>query len=296
MTSPCADYMFRNNAVGIDENIIIRWLKNNTKNWEFQEELSDDGYLHYQGRFSLIKKRRKAEIASKLFPFENWNGFNWWKPTHDLENNYSLKADTRTRGPWSSNDKEIYIPRQYRNRLDKLYPFQKTIWDSQNTFDDRSINLIYCPEGNKGKSTIASLMELHNCGIDLPSVNDYKELVQAVCDICESQELHNPKTLHIDLPRALDKTRLFGMISAIEQIKKGKLFDFRYKYKVWWIDSPQIWVYSNWLIDTNMLSKDRWKIWTINDNLELIKYENKPLQSSIEDGAPTANGNNQLKI
>jgi len=75
------------------------------------------------------------------------------------------------------------------------------------------------------------------------------------------------------MPRAIDKTRLYGMYSAIEQVKKGKLFDIRYNYKAWWIDSPQIWVFTNHLPDLNLLSGDRWRIWVINDDKILEKYQ-----------------------
>jgi hypothetical protein len=61
------------------------------------------------------------------------------------------------------------------------------------------------------------------------------------------------------------------MFTAIEQIKKGKLYDFRYSYKTFWIDSPQIWVFCNWLPDTSYLSMDRWKVWNINDAKEFVE-------------------------
>ncbi|WP_445772263.1 hypothetical protein, partial [Rheinheimera sp.] len=57
-----------------------------------------------------------------------------------------------------------------------------------------------------------------------------------------------------------------------EQIKKGKLYDTRYKYQEYWIDSPQIWVFSNIEPDLSMLSLDRWRIWTINEQQQLERY------------------------
>ena len=186
---------------------------------------------------------------------------------------YVMKEDTRLEGPFNDRDAkvEIYIPRQYRDKLSTLRPFQKQIWDSANDFNDRIINMIYCPSGNAGKSTIASLCELFGRGIDLPPCNDAEKLIQSCCDICEGKNVRNPSPIFVDLPRAMNKDRLNGIYTAIEQIKKGKLFDLRYKYKEYWIDSPTIWVFSNIEPDTSMLSSDRWVIWELDDNFNLVR-------------------------
>lgn len=235
----------------------------------FQLEKGDSGYIHYQGSFSLVKKRRKAELLKlltvqfeHLAPLTNTSlqegGFN-----------YFMKADTREDGPWSDKDEEQYIPRQYRHIT--LYPWQEDVIEISRKFDTRTINMIYDPVGNIGKSTVASITELMFKGIDLPPVNDYKELIQVACDICMAKKVRDPSPIMVDMPRAMNKDKLFGIYSAIEQIKKGKLYDMRYHYKEWWIDSPAIWVFSNMEPDLNLLSKDRWKIWRVQD-LKLIPY------------------------
>lgn len=282
MTSPVAQYDFRINAVGLSEEVIKRSLKRIAKHWVFQEEQGDGGYLHYQGRFSLVKKRRRAELMKLWKDLELEMSLpNYLEPTTSGEFkstsfSYAMKEDTRTRGPWSDSDNEVYIPRQYRGLLDKLYPFQKVIFDSSSIFEPRIINLIYCKDGNQGKSTIAALCELFAKGIDLPPVNDAEKLLQSCCDICIAKNVRDPSPIFVDLPRAMDKTRLTGIFTAIEQIKKGKLYDLRYNYKEWWIDSPAIWVFSNIEPDLDMLSRDRWRVWTINLYKELIPYVCEP--------------------
>lgn len=191
-------------------------------------------------------------------------------------NCYAGKVQTRTRGPWTDKDAEpAYIPRQYRDKMNSLYPFQKFIFDSAKEFDDRIINMIFCPSGNVGKSTIASLCELFGKGIDLPPVNDADRLIQSCCDICMAKQIRDPSPIFVDLPRAMNKDRLNGIYTAIEQIKKGKLYDLRYTYKEWWIDSPTIWVFSNIEPDMMLLSKDRWRIWKV-VNKELVPYVPEP--------------------
>lgn len=268
---------FRINADELDSRVIINSLKIIAKRFCFQKEKGENtGYIHYQGRFSLIKKHRKSEL---LKMFTEMPAPNYLEPTvnsvalaGDLF--YVTKQETRIEGPWDERDTvQKYIPRQYRDMLNQLYPYQQEIWDTANVFDTRVINMIYCPFGNIGKSTIASLCELYGKGIDLPPVNDAEKLIQSCCDICEAKNIRDPSPIFVDLPRAMNKERLNGIYTAIEQIKKGKLFDLRYKYKEYWIDSPQIWVFSNIEPDLNMLSMDRWKIYTVTDKKTLKKYE-----------------------
>ena len=87
----------------------------------------------------------------------------------------------------------------------------------------------------------------------------------------------------------MNKDRLNGIYTAIEQIKKGKLFDLRYKYKEYWIDAPQIWVFSNIEPDISMLSKDRWRLWAISDDKELVSY-NPHEKADQEPAAADASG------
>ena len=271
----CATYDFRYSEGDFKFTDIISMLNGIAKSYTFQLEQGDTGYRHFQGRLSLIKKRRKME-ALKLFKVAP----NYFEPTVNAEHYrgdafYQMKDDTRIEGPWSDRDKEneVYIPRQYRNLIDKLYPYQQYIFDTRNEFEPRKINLIYDKTGCNGKSTIAAICELYGTGIDVPPMNDMKEIIQLLCDECMSSKLRNPSPIFIDMPRAMDKTRLFGIYSAIEQIKKGKLYDTRYNYRKWWIDSPQLWVFTNVYPERNMLSLDRWNIYVLNDKKELVLDE-----------------------
>lgn len=274
--SQCAVWDFRGNEDYFTEEQLIVFMKENAKKWSFQKEKSDKGYIHWQGRFSLIKKRYKSNVMD-LFEALKLKVPNYLEPTaktnHKEEFFYAQKLDTRILGPFRDTDKpqeEVYIPKQFRDI--KLYPWQQQIIDSAKTFNDREINLIFDPKGNNGKSTVASICEIMHNGIDMPPLNDYKELVQLACNICMDTNNRKPSIMLFDMPRAIDKTRLYGLYSAIEQIKKGKLYDTRHHYKKFWIDSPVIWVFTNTLPQKDMLSADRWKIWTINKK-QLEEYE-----------------------
>jgi len=248
---------------------LISCLKQLFKKWSFQKEQGDTGYVHYQGRGSLYKKRRLSELK-KLFDHLSLRDIHLTPSSTNStmgEAMYTLKLDTRIDGPWTDKDEQaaVYVPRQYRGLEQSLYYWQQDVWDSADQFDPRTINLVYDQSGNNGKSVIAALMDLHKRGIDLPPMNDAEKLIQSVADIFISREIRDPKVVFVDLPRAMDKRKLGGLYTAIEQIKKGKVYDTRYQYKEWWFDSPQIWVFSNIAPDLSLLSRDRWKCWTIVD-------------------------------
>lgn len=274
----CPNYSFRHSVItdsdeagkcGCTFEVLMKFLKGFCKAWCFQKEKSDTGYIHWQGHFSLIKKRRKNEILN-ISPIK----FMYLEPLlkTDVPNLYSIKEDTRIDGPWTDKDQEVYVPRQYRDIVDRLHPFQKDIWNSFDIFCKTLINLVYCPKGLNGKSSIAAIMHLHKRGIDLPAINDCNTLMQILCDICMDNNLRTPGVIFMDLPRAMGKDKLIGIFSAIECIKKGHLYETRYKYRDWWIDSPQIWIFTNEEPNLSYLSMERWRIWTINSRKEFQKY------------------------
>lgn len=277
MTGLCAVWDFRTSESNNTLDEIKCWLNEYTKKWCFQlEEGDENGYRHYQGRFSLVKKRQK-HVLLKLF--KTMKPPNYLEPTiekeHQKEALYVMKADTRIAGPWrdefnTESKQAIYLPRQYRDLT--LYPYQQKIIDSANVFEPRIINLIYDVHGNNGKSTVAAICEILYNGIDMPPLNDYKEIVQLACNICQDSNNRTPKIMCFDMPRSINKDKLYGLYSAIEQIKKGKLYDIRHHYKAFWIDSPQIWVFTNELPLQTYLSSDRWKIWQINEQRDLVPY------------------------
>lgn len=275
MTNACAMWDFRVSADDLASDLVLEQLRKIAKRYTFQlEKGNTTGYLHYQGRMSLIKKHRKSELMEMfdIIPVPNY-----LEPTVDSvakkgDMFYVMKDETRVEGPWTERDQEKFIPLQYQGMLPKLYPYQKAIYDSGLVFDTRTINMLYCPYGNIGKSTIASVSELFANGIDLPPVNDAEKIVQSACDICMAKRLRSPSPIFIDMPRAMNKERLNGIYTAIEQIKKGKLYDLRHTYKDWWINSPTIWVFSNIEPEFDLLSRDRWKVWIVDENKQLQKY------------------------
>lgn len=263
---PCCVYDFRWNGEEVAYNLILNRLKGVAKKFVFQKEQGDTGYIHYQGRLSLFKKRRKHE-ALKLFK----DPPNYFEPTCNKEYQtgdafYQTKEDTRIEGPWSDKDQVTSIPRQVRE-MEVLRYFQKAILDDIGVWDKRRINIVYCQEGNLGKSSLVGWVRAYKLGRVLPPVNDYKDLLRMVCDLPTSN------FYLFDMPRAMNKEKLYQFYSAVETIKDGYAYDDRYSFKEKVFDCPNIWIFSNVLPDRDMLSADRWKFWNINNAFELVKLK-----------------------
>lgn len=246
-------------------------LNEHCKSWTFQlEKGSETGRLHFQGRVSFKTKTRN--------PWCELNGYSFrWSPTCDTNKDstfYVMKDETRIDGPWTDKDPSQYISSQYRNKLDTLRPFQKTIWDMCQKFDERKINYVYCAEGNKGKSIIAHLCRLHLGGLVMPPINDGDRLMYTAHNMMVAKnKTRKSIPVFFDLPRAMNKERLYGLYSAIEVIKSGYLFDTRNHYKDYDVDSPNVWVFSNDEPDLSCLSKDRWVLWTITEDYQLANFK-----------------------
>jgi len=271
--NPCSVFDFSASADLIQFEHLKEFLNNYAKKWCFQKEKGEEtDYIHWQGRLSLKVRKRFSEMKEMNKGLkDNLHSIRWSVTSAENTKNdfYVMKEDTRKEGPWSDKDKVVYIPKQYRNI--KLYKWQQEVIDSRNAFNDRVIDMIYDEKGNNGKSTVAAIAEIMYNAIDCPPINDCKELIQYVCNECMDNDIRTPGLLFVDLPRAMNKDGLYGIYSAIEQIKKGKLVDTRYHGRKWWIDSPRIWVFSNHLPDLSLLSNDRWRIWTINKDTQQLE-------------------------
>jgi len=88
-------------------------------------------------------------------------------------------------------------------------------------------------------------------------------MMRMVCD------MPTARMYLVDMPRSLNKDRLYQFYSGIETIKDGYAYDDRYKFKEKFFDCPNIWIFSNILPDMDMLSKDRWKLWSIDKEYKL---------------------------
>lgn len=275
----CAMFDIRLSSESLSYQDVISGLKGIAKKFVFQlEEGIKTQYRHYQGRISLIKKKRR-HLARQQFvkAFNLTSGGNGWycEPTTDEEFlkgsfSYVMKDDTRIDGPWSDKDIPVYVPRHIRNRTPR--PFQKQVLDSMLEYDERHINCIIDPQGNNGKSILAAFIR-NAGGITIPCVGDTERLVATACDILYGSQNRNPRLIAIDLPRSINNNRISQLMTAVEIIKGGWVFDMRYSFKDWTFDIPQVWCFSNNPIPEKYMSKDRWIFWQLSDDYKLSKIK-----------------------
>lgn len=261
---------------------IIDKLKGICKRWGFQHEVAAGGLDHFQGRFSLEDKARLKQTKEAL-------GWKWihLSPTSkkmlaDSEfYKYVTKEKTRVDGPWTDkSERVILIPKFKLKKLNeiKLYTWQQQIVDecTQEEAHDRHVNVLYDAIGAKGKSTIVSFLEQRKVKVmNVPvSSKDTERLVTNVSSWCLSRGEHaclnETFAMIFDLPRS--EVHSEGLYKAIETIKGGRLSDWRYKLTEVNINHPHIWVFTNKMPKTEMLSSDRWKFWFI-DNRGVLQIK-----------------------
>lgn len=244
-------------------------LKEISKRYTFQKEKGEKTErLHFQGRFSLKIRKREPELA-KLLRDKGWDKFNISITcTKNRDNSfYVMKEESRMEGPFTD-ENDIFIPKDIL-KIKELRPWQKTLIDTLNTYDERTIDVIFDEKGNIGKSTLTRFMMLYHDAELLPFCNDYKDIMRMAYDIGPK------KTYLIDMPRAISKEKLFQFFSGVETLKSGYCYDDRYCFKRRLFDRPRICIFTNTFPDTTLLSKDMWKIWKIDNNCNLVEYKNE---------------------
>jgi hypothetical protein len=145
---------------------------------------------------------------------------------------------------------------------------------------DRKITFLYCPHGNTGKSvfwkwlqnkmkdsnslgrlTIGSSQQLKSALVKMPHRQIY------VCDI--------PRTISNE-----DQNRMSSLISTIESLKDGVLLNVMYgENTAILMDRPHIIISSNFLINPDLLSRDRLEIFEITKGKKLVDITEKTKKS-----------------
>jgi hypothetical protein len=134
---------------------------------------------------------------------------------------------------------------------------------------DRKIMFLYDPVGNNGKSTFFKWLYWRNSqSIGHISVGTASQLRSSVCKVPH-------KSIYLcDIPRSLgsqDQYRIADLMAVVEEIKSGLLLDMMYgSHNLLLMNTPHVIVSSNFLINPDSLSKDRWEILKITKDLKLV--------------------------
>jgi len=233
----------------------------------FQKEIGELTHrVHFQGRFTLKEKMRMQTLINKLkgtvlegchlSPTSRANMGNMF---------YVMKEGSRVDGPWTDKDLAQVVPMRFRDF--SPWRWQAKLIEIARENDDRTVHVVYDAHGNIGKSTLCGYMATHGMARMIPPMKDHKDIMRMA--MCAGEA----RCYLVDLPRAMDKERLISMWTAIESLKNGHVYDDRYEYKEkWFIHPPTVIVFTNKIPDRNILSADRWAIWTV-ANGDLLPYE-----------------------
>lgn len=239
------------------------WLNGWCKKWVFQLEKGDTGYVHWQGRISLIKKKRMDEVLSQMRHAE-WP-FRWSITSTEVHKgmsfNYVMKEDSRVDGPWKDSDWEepprvtwqlqVFMDKHEKNMLG----WQE--WLKGYLEGPREMRKVICivdEHGHTGKSLFSEFLEYEKLAYEVPPFMNSEDLMQCVCCLKEQ------KAYLIDMPRAMKKEKLCGFFAGIESLKDGKAYDKRYNFKKKRLNRPKVVIFTNKCPDVTLLSADRWDI------------------------------------
>ncbi len=264
------------NDFGLDHNKVIEKLREWCKKWVFQEEQGEEtGRLHFQCRIRLITRKRLAEVIGVMAKDLGGDYSITTTGVHDKQDfNYVMKADTRTRGPWS--DKEYVEPppmtRQLQVFMDHINttgfrPYQAQLKEICEGWDMRYIHLVYDKVGNVGKSLFVEYLEYMGLGFEVPPFRQMEDIMQF------AHSFPNQKTYLIDMPRAMKKDKLGEFYAGLECLKNGKLYDKRNFGKCRRMSRPNVVVFTNVLPAWDCMSLDRWQVWCMTKDFRLEALE-----------------------
>lgn len=254
----CKRYCFTYN--NYDKNILDKFntVLSVLGKWIYGFEVAPTtGTPHLQGYINLNKKERitglkKHELLKPLKFIE-------CKGSEEANIKYCIKE-----GNYKSN---FYKEKRQLKIIDKLRPWQQSIIDLiSDEPDERTINWIYDPIGNNGKTVFCKyLIVKHNAII--ATAGDAKDIANLLTNQIEGgRDLNENTTFIFNIARD-------GFVSykALEGVKDGLMTNIKYEAKQLVFNNPHVWIFSNDKPDTSKLSSDRWRIFTIKENM-LVPY------------------------
>ena len=230
------------------------------------EKGEQKGVHHLQSYVRVHPKQRKQTLLAKLRGFialseepdlrhESANGY-----AAQATRTYCMKAETRVAGPWNEDPTwKLYTGQDLAAIRTNKYLWQTTITELlTGQPDHRTINWIFDPSGNTGKTWFIKLriFDYHEQHM---SFGTSSQLKTSLCEI-------GPKrAYHIDIPRSIGKDdRDRDLLSALEYLKSGMVSTSMYgKYKQMIFEPPHVICYANRLPNPYLMSLDRWRVFRI---------------------------------
>lgn len=214
----------------------------------FQEETGKCGTPHLQGTISLKKRARWEEFGLPKV-------IHWEKVAHlTLSYLYCSKEESRTGKVFTMNYK---IPKKLKF-ITPDKPWQIEILKIIETEpDDRLVYWFWSKAGGIGKSQFAKLLVAKH---DSLFFEEGKK--SDIMNLIFNADMDEKSCCVIDVPRANGNNVSY---KSIESIKNGMIYSSKYEggYKLF--NSPHVIVFANAEPKYEALSKDRWKVFNIDE-------------------------------
>lgn len=146
----------------------------------------------------------------------------------------------------------------------ELRPWQKEIADIVSSEpDDRTIYWFFEGAGGIGKTTLQKYLYLNSERVIVLS-GKATDMKHGIVTYVEKNK-QPPRTVVIDIPRCQDTEHISWQ--GIEEIKNMFFFSGKYEGGMICGHSPHVLIFSNHTPPTEKLSRDRWKVYRIEDDM-----------------------------
>ena len=234
-----------------------------------EETGENSGIEHLQGYVEFKKKIRPKNI---LIDKVHWDICSYPKKAIA----YCSKAETRTGKIYSKN---IKFKKEIKTLCEnQLFDWQKFIINIINTEpNDRDIYWFYHEIGGKGKSVFCKYLCLkYNCILLSGRATDMKYGVVKYVE----KNLNYPEIILLDIPRSSEK---YLSWSGIEEVKNACFFSPKFDSDMCIGNCPHMFIFANFEPERVNLSKDRWKIYSIEDDKTLKEINDTNTKKLIND-------------
>lgn len=224
---------------------------------------------HFQGFLKTTDKVRPRTLGSKYgvtlpgihFGCASTAGVEALK-------SYVMKRDaTHRAGPWA--DRRVVRPYEGEDLPAVWRPWQKHVIDeiSGDVIDNRTINWVYDAKGKMGKTMVAKYITWKKLGKFMSFDSSANLRFQVIKAGAQAAYM-------FDLPRTKGKdAKMDDIYEALEHIKNGLVQSGKYEGGDLLMSSPHVWVFSNFPCNLSKMSADRFRLWTINDEFQLVRTQ-----------------------
>lgn len=242
-----------NNYSPIEMEELRVFCETECEDFAINQEIGESGTPHLQF-FMKFKNAREFGALKKRLPKCYLCKTRSW----DKAKAYCLKSETAICPPIVPEGTRIRRPLKDPLEGKELRRFQSMLINLVNSEpDDRTINWVYDPVGNAGKTSLTKHLCMKRPGDILYLCNGKaSDLKYGIYKFLENDK-NDLYAVFIDLTRSIEN---YVSYEAIESVKNGIFYNTKYESGMLIFNPPHVVILANFMPDLPMLSMDRWNI------------------------------------